>query len=209
MVVRTGLSFIEQLYSFDIVSLGYTFTLISLVLEIMSRERESNYGGQDDNEYTMSHIDYDASSIEDMGECYTNNDPHDMIDHHQDFRYDDSDYSSINDMERYHDSDYTSANENKVKISTYVSSYGTDFHYNDMVDRYYYAYNSNDMVANVYNYQSSSMCDEIDYTINNMQEERKPITTMFKSDTTFHGSSSRWRTDNPTLHSSYGAPSPS
>ena len=73
----------------------------------MSRESESNYGGQDDDEYTMSHIDYDASSIADVGECYTDNDPHDMMDHHQDFRYNYSDYdsdnSSVNDKERYHD----------------------------------------------------------------------------------------------------------
>ena len=162
MGVRTRFSFVKQLYSFDIVSLGYTFTLISLVLEIMSRERESNYGGQDDNEYTMSRIDNDASSIEDMGECYTNNDPHDMIDHHQDFRYDDSDYSSINDMKRYHDSDYTSANDNEVQISTYASSYGTNFHYNDMEEYNYYEVNSNDVVDNVYDSYPSCMCDDID-----------------------------------------------
>ena len=89
----------------------------------MSRASECNYGGQDDDEYTMSHMDYDASCFEDMGDdYYTDNDPHDimehhrdfryhdydspsvhdMMDHHQDFRYD-SDYSSVHDMERYHE----------------------------------------------------------------------------------------------------------
>ena len=124
----------------------------------MSRESEYHYGGQDEDEYMMSHMDYDASNFEDMGDYYdyTDNDPHDMMDHHQDFRYNysdsDSDYSSVHDMERYHDfeqpssygidskytriyhdSDYTSSNDNEVGISAYASSYGTDFDYNDMV----------------------------------------------------------------------------
>ena len=43
----------------------------------MSRESECHYGGQDDVEYTMSHMDYDASNFEDMGDYYdyTDNDP--------------------------------------------------------------------------------------------------------------------------------------
>ena len=127
----------------------------------MSRESECNYGGQDDNEYMMSHLDYDASCFEDMGDdYYTDNDPHDMMDHHQDFCYNDSDYSSVKDMERYHDIeepssdsidskyiriydvershdyDYMSSNENEVRFSAYASTYGTDFDYNDMVERH-------------------------------------------------------------------------
>ena len=76
----------------------------------MSRESECHYGGQDDVEYMMRHNNYDASNFEDMGDYYddyTDNDPHDMMDHHQDFRYNysdyDSDYSSVHDKERYHD----------------------------------------------------------------------------------------------------------
>ena len=75
----------------------------------MSRESESNYGGEDHYEYMMSHMDYDASNFEDMVDYYyTDNDPHDMMDHHQDFRYD-SDYSSVDDMERYNDVDKPSS----------------------------------------------------------------------------------------------------
>ena len=82
----------------------------------MSRESECHYGGQDENDYTMSHNNYDASNFEDMGDYYddyTDNDPHDMMDHHQNFRYNysdyDSDYSSVNDLERYHDVDKPSS----------------------------------------------------------------------------------------------------
>ena len=53
----------------------------------MSRESEYHYGGQDEDEYMMSHMDYDASYFEDMGDYYTDYEPHDMMDHHQDFRY--------------------------------------------------------------------------------------------------------------------------
>lgn len=182
----------------------------------MSRESESNYGGKDDVEDTMSHMDYDASYIEDLGDFYTNNDPHDMMERHQDFRYHysvadytsgndmeryhdvnqpssygiDFDYSSVHDMERYHDSDYTSYNDNEVQTSSYASSYGTDFDYAD------------DMVENVSDYHSSCMCDDIDYTFDNMQEEMNPITTVFKDGITYYGSSSRRSPDKSTMHSS-------
>ena len=110
----------------------------------------------------MSHMDYDASNFEDMGDYYdyyTDNEPHDMLEHHQDFRYNysdyDSDYSSVHDMERYqdveqpssygidskyvqiyHDSDYMSSNDNEVQVSSHASSHGTDHDYNDMVERH-------------------------------------------------------------------------
>ena len=64
----------------------------------MSRESEYHYGGQDENEYMVSHMDYHASNIEDMGDYYddyTDNDPHDMMDHHRDFRYNYFDYDSV------------------------------------------------------------------------------------------------------------------
>ena len=115
----------------------------------MSREGECHYGGQDDNAYMMSHNNYDASNFEDMGYYYTDNDPHDMMDHHQDFRYNysdyDSDYSSVHDKERYHDvkqpssygidskyvriyhnSDYMSSNDNEAQVSSHASSHGTN-----------------------------------------------------------------------------------
>lgn len=107
--------------------------------------------------------------------------------------------------------DHTSSNDNEVQVSSYASTYGTDFGYRDMVEHQYYDYNSNDMVENVYDYHSSSMCDDFD----NMQEERTPITTMFKSGTTkrhgttYYGSSSRRSTEKATMHSSYGAPTTS
>jgi hypothetical protein len=66
----------------------------------------------------------------------------------------DSKYTRIDDMERYHDSDYTSSNDNEVQVSSYASSYGTDFDYNDMVGRHYFDYNSDDMVENVYDHPS-------------------------------------------------------
>lgn len=90
----------------------------------MSRESEFNYGGEDDVQYMMSHMDYDVSCIEDMGDYYADNDPHYMMEHHQDFRYNysnydstsmhdtmdhhqdfryDSEYTSVHNMERYHD----------------------------------------------------------------------------------------------------------
>ena len=40
----------------------------------MSRESECNYGAYEED-YTMSHMDYDAASVEDMGDDYTNYDP--------------------------------------------------------------------------------------------------------------------------------------
>ena len=64
----------------------------------------------------MSHMDYDASCFEDMGDFYDDYDPHDMMEHHQDFRYHysdsdyDSDYSSVHDMERYQDVEQPSSN---------------------------------------------------------------------------------------------------
>ena len=116
-------------------------------------------------------------------------------------------------MRIYHDSDYTSFNDNEAQVSSHASSHGTNFDYNNMVERHYYDYNSDDMVENVYDYYSCSMCGDID----NMQEERTPITTMFKSGTTkghgktyFYGSSSRRCSDKKaTMSSSYGATSTS
>ena len=154
----------------------------------MSRESECHYGGQDDVEYMMSHNNYDASNFEDMGDYYdyyTDNDPHDMMDHHQDFRYNysdyDSDYSSVHDKERYHDveqpssygidskyiriyhdSDYTSSNDNEAQVSSHASSHGTNFDYDNRVERHDYDYHSDDMVDNVYDYYSCSMCDDFD-----------------------------------------------
>ena len=97
----------------------------------------------------------------------------------------DSDYTSIDDMERYHDSDYISANDNEAQVSSHASSHGTNFDNNDMVERHSYDYNSDDMVENIYDYHSSSMCDDIDYTFDNMQEEMNPITIVFKGSITF------------------------
>ena len=99
------------------------------------------------------------------------------------------------------------------EVSSHTSSHGTDFNYNDMVERHYHDYNSDDMMDKGDDYYSCSMCGDID----NMQEESTPITTMFKSDTTkrhgttyFYGSSSRWCSDKKsTMSSSFGAPSTS
>jgi hypothetical protein len=113
----------------------------------MSRESESNYGYEDVYEDNMNYNDNDATYIEDMGDYYTDNDPHDMMEHQQDFRYD-SDYSSFNDMERYndvdipssycieskytrvddmdryHDTDDTSSNDNEAHLPLNATSYG-------------------------------------------------------------------------------------
>ena len=47
--VKTGFSFVKQLYSLDIVSLGSPFPYISLVLEIMFRGSTNGSSSSDDD----------------------------------------------------------------------------------------------------------------------------------------------------------------
>ena len=61
----------------------------------------------------MSHMDYDASYIEDMGDYYTNYDPHEMMGHQQDFRYRDYDSTSVKGI-------YPRGNNNMVIILFHV-----------------------------------------------------------------------------------------
>ena len=196
----------------------------------MSRESECNYGAYEED-YMMSHMYYDATNFEDMGDYYdyyTDNDHHDMMDHHQDFRYNysdyDSDYSSVHDKERYHDveqpssncidskyvriyhdSDYTSSNDNEAQVSSHASSHGTNFDHN------------NDLVEPYIDEDCSSFTDmENYYDYNSKYSGENFGSTMVKSDTTkrhgttyFYSSSSRLSNKKATMHSSYGAPSTS
>ena len=146
-----------------------------------------------------------------MGECYTDNDPHDMMERQHAFDTDQGMENHQDSSYHYSDSIYTS---NGALVETY-----TDIHSSSM-DPMEDPYNDLDSTSVYYmdpmgDHYYAYLSDDVDYTFDNMQEEMTPITTMFKSDTTklsgttFYGSSSRRCTDKTNMSPSYEVPSTS
>ena len=89
----------------------------------MSSESGASDGGHDDED-TMSYNDYEASSIEDMGDHYSNYNSDEMEDPHRDYntdamveRYHDYNSSRIDDMEHNYDNNSVVAMETGAPIA--------------------------------------------------------------------------------------------